>query len=340
MVRAAVERSYLLTSDRIKNLFESRDLTEFTERLSKTQYEYRLRGIDRPTVKEIQHAFREELMRSSSRIMLFSPNEIQNFLKEYFLIFEIENLKTIIRAKSAKLPYEKILERVYLSIEDTFRRRDLFVKAARTLDVKSLLDVFKGTSYESALAEGMPRYEQTGSTVLFDFSLDREYYDNLLTSIGQLKGKDFQIAASSLGLLIDRFNISTVLRAKFLDYPSHLIYRAITHDFLNLSESEIRALVLADGLGSALDIIRQSRYGEFLPEKEGIQEILAGIETNIDLFIMRHLNKIQLVTPFSIATPLSAIRKKENEVQNLTVAASCIDRGLKVESIIPSAILS
>ncbi len=207
IVKAAAERSYFLDSQKLRELVECNNLEDFAARLSKSPYESSLKDVGNLTAEKLQYILKEELIRVCGKMAHFSPNEIQDFLRIYLSRLEIENLKSILKAKSTKIPHETLIKRLHLSVEEIFKRKDLFIQATEASDVKGVIETFKETFYSSILSEGTPKYEETGSTRFFDFALDRAYYDNLLSSFEKLPPKDSEIAYSSLGPEIDRFNI-------------------------------------------------------------------------------------------------------------------------------------
>jgi vacuolar-type H+-ATPase subunit C/Vma6 len=334
LVKAGAERSYIIRPEQIKVLATCRNLEEFVASLSKSPYEGLLKNVENLTAEKLQHVFKEELIRVCSKIVCFSPKEIQDFLRVYLSWLEIENLKGILKAKSAKIPYETIINRLHLTIEEVFGRKNLFIQAAEAEDVKDLIETFRETIYSPILSEAMLKYEETGSTKFFDFALDRAYYDNLLDSAETLPPKDSEISFSSLGPNIDKFNILTVIRSKLLGYPSHLTYRVITHKLYELSENNIKALISSENVNSALDLVSHSFYGKFLSRRETIEETLVIFENSIENFVFRRLYKTRLVDPFNIATPLSVVMLKEKETQNLITISSGIEYGWKPESIV------
>jgi len=200
------------------------------------------------------------------------------------------------------------------------------------------VEVFKGTTYEPILSEGLARYEETRSTKFFDFSLDRAYHDKILTSAMSLPREDRKIALRFVGLNVDVFNIITVVRSILLKYPPHLVYRAITHRFYRLTKKNMRDLVSSGNISSALNRIKQSFYGRFLTPHESVEESMIDFEKKAKFFGLKLLERSRIAKIFSIATPLHLIVKKANELENLTIISSGIELGWKSEALISALI--
>jgi len=334
IVKAGAERSYLIERKQIESLAESKNLSEFASRLKGSPYEPLLRSVTQISARELQRVFKEELIRVCSEMVKFSPIEIKNFLKDYASYLEIENLKTLLKMKHMKLPAEILMNKLHLSIEEIFGMKEKFVQAAKAEDVKTAVEMFSGTTYEPILAEGLTRYEETGSTKFFDFSLDRAYFDKLLFSAESLPKKDREIALHFAGLKVDMFNIITTIRSNLLKYPPHLVYRAITHRFYKLSERSMRDLVSSRDVDSALNRVKQTFYGRFLTLQKSLEESIFDFERKIRIFSSKFLEKRRVADIFSIATPLDLIVKKENELENLTRISSGVEFGWKPENLL------
>jgi len=334
IVKAGSERSYLIRREQMESLAESKDLDELMLRLKGSPYEILLKNIGQVSAKKLQRSFKEELIRVCGKMIRFSPREIETFLKDYVSYFEIENLKALLKMKHIGLPADDLTARLHLSIEEMFGMKTRFVQAAKAEDVKAAVKIFRGTIYESILSEGLARYEETGSTKFFDFSLDRAYHDKLLISASLIPKEDRETALQFVGLNVDMFNILTAVRSILLKYPPHLIYRAITHRFYRLDEKTIRDLVSSGNVDSALNRIKQSFYERFLTIHESIEETMINFEKRVKNFGLKLLEKGRIINIFSIATPLELIAKKENEMKNLTMISSGIEFGWNPEQLV------
>jgi len=297
-------------------------------------YESLLRGTGHLSALDFQRASKEEFFRVCNKIIEFSPKKIRDFLKNYLRYLEIENLKILIKLKNMGVSNSSLLSMLLLSVEDLFRMRERFIEAAKAKDVNAAIEVFKDTMYEPILLEGLTRYKETGLTRFFDFSLDRAYHDGLLSSAELLPRGERETALMVAGLKVDAFNIITVIRSKFLEYPPHLIFWAITRQFYRLSERQIRSMVSSRDINSALDHVKESFYSKFLAPHDNVEKLIIDFERKINHFILRSISKKRLIEPFTIATSLDVILKKEVETKNLLRISSGIEFGWEPKDIL------
>jgi len=329
LIKASSERSRLLSKRQIKSLTECRSLDEMASQLRGTAYESLLSDIREPNAAKLQYAFKEELIRVCKKILAYSPERIRNMLESYIRYLEVENLEILIKMKSMGASHNSILNMLHLSVDEILGLKDRFIQAAKASGVSSAIEAFQNTIYESALSEGLKRYEETRSTRFFDFSLDRTYYDNLLNSVKLLPKADRKAALLLAGMRVDAFNIITIIRSKLLDYPPHLTFWAITRRFYLLSESQIRSMVSSGDVGSILDSVKETFYGRFLTQQKSIEETVMAFERKVDSFIMEKTNRMRIAEPFTISSLLEVILRKEAEVKNLTLISSGIEFGWK-----------
>ena len=334
LVKAGAERSYLLSKGQLRTLAECKSLSELMSQLRGSPYEHLFREIGQPSAAEFQRVLKEELVRVYDKIMDSSPKQIRDFLKSYLRYLEIENLEILIKMKSIGVPSDSLLSMLNLSVEEIFKMRERFIQAAKAEDVNAAIEIFRDTMYGPILSEGLTRYRETGLTRFFDFSLDRTYHDCLLSSTESLPRRDREVALLLAGLKVDAFNIITAIRSKFLEYPPHLIFWAITRRFYRLSEKQVRNIVLSSDVNSALDHVRESFYGKFLAPHDNVEELIIDFERKINYFILRNISKQRIAEPFTVATPLDVILKKEIEIKNLILISSGIEFGWKSGSIV------
>jgi len=333
LVKAGAERSYMLNKGQLRSLAECKNLSELRSQLGGFSYERLLKDIEHPSAAEFQYILKEEFVRVCGKMVSFSPKQVQEFLRSYLRYLEIENLEILIKMKSIGVPHTSILNMLHLSVEEIFGMKERFIRAAKASDVNSAIEVFADTIYGPILSEGLSRYNETGSTRFFDFSLDRAYHEDLLESIESLPLKDRGIALLLAGPKVDAFNIVTAVRSKILGYPSHVIFWAITRRFYRLTEKQIREIVSSSDVNSALDRVRESLYGKFLSPHDNVEEAIIDFERKINHFIMRQINEKRISEPFTVAAPLDVILKKKNEMENLILISSGIEFGWEAKDI-------
>jgi V/A-type H+-transporting ATPase subunit C len=334
LVKIGVERSHLLSKEKLESLTNSNNLEEFASELRETIYGEKLARLKLPyTSRAFERVFREQLIEVVIKIVRSSPELVSEFLKTYLLKFEQENIKTILRAVSVGLSYDEIKTKMYLSVENFLKHQELVSKAAMAINVKSVVDALRTPLYESALITGLHKFEETGSTKFFDILLDRMFYENFGETFKTLPKNEQEHAFFYVSRETDRFNILTILRAKLLGYEPNWIRMAVSHNFYNVPEQTIEKLLMADDFESAFKIIKQSYYKKLFVKAETPEETISAAEKSFRRDIFEHTKKTKIGDPFNVGTPITFVVKKEIEVYNLTAISLGIDYAWKKDDI-------
>lgn len=335
LVKVGVERSYLISENRLKALASCKNLDEFVSELKETVYTGGLAKVTPPyTSRKFQRVFRENLIEVYCKLVQNSPEKISQLLKSYLLKFEHENIKTIIKAVSIGLPYEEIMKKIYMSVEDFLGRRGIIEKAAAAIHVKSTVDTFKKTVYEQLLNIGLRKYEETKSTKVFDTLLDRMLYEKLGEAFKNLPKKEKEHAVFYVSTETDGFNLLTILRSKILNYDSHWIRMAISNNFYNVQERTIEALLTAKDFESTFNIAKKCYYGDLFVKAETPEETVSSAEESFRKAIIKHAKKTKVGELFNVGTVLGFMAEKEAEVHNLTAMSLGIEHGWKPDKIV------
>jgi len=334
LVKVGVERSHLLSKEKLERLTECKNLKEFASELRETIYGEKLAKVTLPyTSKIFEKAFRESLIEVNIKILRNSPETVSPFIKAYLLKFEHENIKTILRAASVGLSYDEITRKIYMPVEVFLKRQDIILKAAMAIHVKSVVDVLQTTLYGPLLIAGLQKYIETGSTKFFDILLDRFFYEHFGEKFKDLPKKEQEYALFYVSREIDRFNILTIFRAKILGYDPNWIRMAISRNFYNVPEQTIEALLMADDFGSAFKIIKQSYYKKLIVRAETPEETVSAAEKAFRMDLFEHAKRTIIGDPFNVGIPIAFLVQKEIELYNLTAISLGIEYNWKKDDI-------
>ena len=338
LVKVGVERSHLLSNDKLKALTDCKSLDEFASQLQETVYGAQLTKSSRArTSREFERVFRENLIESYCILVKNSPVNVSQFLKMHLIKIEHENIKTILKAVSVGLPHEKILSSIYLSVEDFLKRQDVIKQASLGFQVKSVVDALSNTVYGPTLIIGLQKYEETGSTKFFDFLLDKLLYEQLGDAFQKLPKKEQKHAFFYTSMEIDSFIVLTILRAKILKYDSHSIRMVLPNTRArNISENIIEALLHSDNFDLAFNRIQQSRYAPFFVKIENPEELVSSAERAFRKAMLEHFVKTKVGDQFNVNIPLGFMMRKAVETQNLIAISVGIEHGWKQDQIVHS----
>jgi len=320
LVKIGVERSNLLSKEKLQRLTDSNSLTELITELRSTIYGEKLSKLTPPySTDNLERAFRESFIEVCIKMVKNSPISVSAFLRTYLLKFEHENIKTILRAISIGLPFDDIKNKLYMSVEKFLKREEVMLKAAMALQVKLAVEALQPTIYGPSLSSGLQEYEENGSTKYFDLLLDEMYYEEFGESFRNMPTNEQKLAFYYVSTKTEMFDILTILRAKLLGYDSHWIRVALSRDCYTVSEQAIESMLMAEDFKSAMEVVEQTHYKKLFTKAETPEKTISVAEKALKREIFEHAQTTKIGDPFNVGSVMAFIMRKEIELYNLTM---------------------
>jgi vacuolar-type H+-ATPase subunit C/Vma6 len=334
LAKIGAERGKLLSEPKLRMLAESKSLNEFTGRLRESSYGEELIKIAAPVdVRKIEHALKDTLLNSLDKIVSNSPKNTQPFLRTHLQVYEVQNLKALIKATAAGMMTEEKLAKMHLLAEVHLGNMAVFESAANAEDLKELLKAFVRTDYVDVLDLGLNRYDDTKSTRSFDVLLDRSFYERVYAAFQKLPKAEQKRVFFYASLQADGFTLLSLLRGKLLGDESEWLRTAIPHDTFELPPKTVEALTSAADFESALKISQQTRLKDYFKKAASPEETIAGAERALKKAVLKHAYEFRFRDVFNVGALVAFMVQKEAEIVNLVTISLCIDNNQKPEDI-------
>jgi len=305
----AFEKSKLITPIEYNELVASRDLNEFVLKLRRSEYEIELRG--QISLNYIEFELIEVLFAAFDKMIKHAPKKFQSFFRAYLIKYEMQNIKTLIRAfykgvKKTELQY-------HYTVENILGRKDVITESLNASDLNTLIIGLQKLPYGDVIGEIFEIIEREKYSFFYlDLFLDLKYLEELWLAHNELGRRNREIVKKFIGLEIDSYNLETVLRAKNLGLEEHLVYRMISQHYYLLNEHFLEELIK-----NKLDIAMLLKYYKF---KEKITRNLEDPETIRHLFkkeLIKLIHSFYIKSGFNIGKPFAFLLNKELEIENL-----------------------
>ena len=330
LAKIGAERGKLLNEAKLKALTESKSLQELTTQLRDSSYQEQIARVSLPlTSRKLERAYNESLIETYLKMVKNSPKKVKEYLGLYLLRFEIENIKALIKATSAKLNAEDKIAKVYVSVENYLENRKVMEEAQKATSVRQFVNVFSKTKYASALSMGLQSYEETGSTMCFDVFIDKAFFEQLYDCYERLPKREKPHAFSYARIENDSFILLTLLRGKALDYDANWLRMAVHHNIMGLPRERVEAIVSSADFESALKIVLESYYAEFFKKATDAEETIAGAEKAFSKAMFQKAKASVTREIFNIGSALSLMTQKKVEAQNLTALSLGLEASMK-----------
>ena len=337
--RVRVMYSDLLTPQELADLANAPDLSSLVGFLKDTPYGSYLEGLEDKdyTPKQVIHQIQKRLADVYITLIHAAPSHTRALLTELYRHFEIDNLKTVLRAividssweqvrdilfpmgSLAKLPAEKMLE--VGTIESA---------------VAQLVD----TPYYDTLSHALKRYTEERSLFPLEVALDLDYWRKLWLNANRLPGQDRTQALRIIGPLVDMNNLMWAMRYRVYHHLSEEEIINYTLPFgYRVRDEDIRAI--AAGADIARIVMR------IYPSLRNVDELfqdpergLPKLELQLQRYLKQQLKGVFTGYPFHIGLPLAFLVLNELELQDLTVLIEAKATGKAPAEFMPYLLMS
>ena len=286
----------------------------------------------------IEAALNLNAARSFGKLIMISDKEVEVLVKEYLRRYDIYNLKTMLRGKSAGMANDDI--------------KKLFV-AAGDLDMASLEKLQKKETTKDAIVsskivkitkdvlEGIEEYEKTHSLSAIENALDKEYYNSLL-KLSAMMPKQGRYVRKFIKTEIDILNIRLLfrlIREKMhkKDIVSKLVFSGeiLSRDkLLKLAGAENYEALMSGLAGTGYDLVLE-RCLEDLRERNEMGCLEVALEKHwlkkADLMLHTH--------PLSIGPILGYMVWKDIEIRNMRMLVRAKITGLDEKFMTDSLVI-
>ena len=324
--RVRAKRAALLPADTYARLLQMQ-IPEIARFLGEREYKSemvalggRYAGVDL-----IEHATSLNLTRTYNQIYDFCEGHLRAIVGRYLDRYDLQNVKTIVRAKTYGASTEQVEE-------DLVPAGSLPAEFLRELaEAPTLEDTFRRlerTIYADAL-EGPP--SEVKNWAAWEDRVSRIYYTELLRSVPPSTDAN-RLMRQFIEREIDIVNLKTLLRV----WAAKAAFdRAI---FLpggyEMTEAELGEMVRLDKAALMARLRAYSFYDEIAGDLERVEATGVGA-------LLRKVEKVHLIEatkyshlhPLSILPILDYILRKDREVQNIRLIARGKESGLSVDVI-------
>lgn len=329
-------RGRLIRKSEYENFASLSTLEQYAERLRATAYGPYVETASGRTEKIddiIAIAIRSGLAATFADMQDAVPPDARPYLRALMSMWEVYDLKVILRAASRSIKAEEALDTIVPAGEfDSAAIKTLLTSAKDVPDMVGFLETW-GSRYAKPLKDGLAAYRKNGSTAAMEHNLDVAGAQCAVAGL-DAHSTDGAVICGIVTSRIDAQNIMTLLKlcgceagtapasaALFLDGGRRLDKKT----FLKLLGSKDR-----DGLIEALEeslddpAWKAVIAGADAEDMGLLEERLASLED-------AYLRRLSVIEPLSIALAASYMQMKTREAKNLRIIARAIAFGMPDE---------
>jgi len=319
-------RTLLIPKEDYKKILKM-GLAEISNYLGETQYSKEINklGVKFSGIELIEQSLNKNFKHTVEKLKRISPDSYNDLIDAYLVKYDIDNIKTIIRANTLKLDHEECKSLLHpFGILSEENLDDLMKK-----DIDEMLK-----SLKRPLNKFYKDYKALNSKKLIDIetALDHFYFRSMLEFADRIprQGKLFREFLLSI---IHTTNLLTFFRLKKENLSKNEIEKHIFSTSDGIENIFLRKLLNAPSKEEINKIIARSRY----PINEIDESSLIPIEISLQKYVLERTLLFQHQNPLSVYTILSFLFAKEIEIRNLKiiVKAKHLEMDMdKVESLV------
>lgn len=314
----------LLTEEIYNGLMNAEDMDALISRLRETDYARDIE-IAMSRFKDgravVEGGLKGNLMRAFKGLWDDAPLPARPLLKAIFSIWEVYNLKAILRARERGIhPAESISILMPVGEMDESALKELN-QQPDAADILNLLSTW-GSPYAGPIKGVIEQYKHERHLLILELALDR-FVHNCCLSIPTKNGINREIIAGLVKKRIDSINIATLLKLSGevvapSDTSAFFIEggeRVDRDRFLKLSGSKDRAELLK----RLRDSVKDGRWKRMIGSAEPEDAFL--LEERFEELSKEDMCRLSITEPLSISLAICFIYRKIREVKNLRLIA-------------------
>ena len=309
--------SRLLDEHKLNELIESAGMTEFIGLLEDTEYGPYISDASNDAMG-IEKALNTHLAHVYQTLSEISPSKSRKILKLFEKRFDVQNIKTLLRAKYVGLDAEETFKLIIpLGTIPENKLREL----CETKAIEEVVNGLEGTEYSKILSNELATYEQTGKLISVELALDKYILENLWKSVG-IEGTNEDIFKEFVGAIIDIENLKVILRGKADGLSSENILNYILNVGYELAPWKLKELAESESIEGVISSLEGTKYGTIISENLEEYDKTKSVyvfEKALDKYLAKIGKNLSLRQPFGVGPVIGLITSKEQEIKNLKI---------------------
>ncbi|MBU3090694.1 V-type ATPase subunit [Clostridium sp. CM028] len=262
----------MISGDQYLKLLKCKDFKSTVKVLKEdTSYgellgEYNLEKIHRGNLEIILNRYYTSIY---SKFINYFDGEYRKLIKVFFVRWEIEDLKIIIRGKYLGLRCDEIENKLIARSSLNTINYDYLLALKNTEEV---IDGLKGSIYYKSL-KNLARGISEKGLFRIETELDFVYFMSVRRELKHLDNENKEVVHSILGLEADLLNLGWIYRGKiFYNIPSEELFNYTIYNGYKLSKENIRKLCYINNMEEFYNIIEKTPYAKIY-EKDDFNSI-------------------------------------------------------------------
>lgn len=302
--------------------------------LRDTDYHQYLSEVKETTLtsRRISYEIRKKLASAFITIIKSAPDFAKPLLIQLFLLYEVDNLKAVLRGMQIGESWEKIRYMLFPMLNFPTLPYEKMVAAG---SIDGAIDAIARSPYHRVLTLALPRYRDEKSLFPLEVALDLNYWEVVWQQVNALPRQDKRYAREIIGMYIDKNNLTWAARYHLYHHLSEVEIINYTLPFgYRIDDTIIRAVAsgrdLVDVVSRVYPPIKKMLESGGIDASE-----LPILEITLNRLILSTCRSALLGNTFNIGFLLGFLFLLEMEIQDLTLLIEAKSLGFTPDRYIP-----
>jgi V/A-type H+-transporting ATPase subunit C len=299
-------------------LCEAADFTALVGLLKETVYGPYLADVEDEdlTPRRAVYQLNGHLADAFATIIRLAPSAARHLLSQYYRLFEVDNLKAILRGVVTGASWDQIRYMLFSFGSFTVLPAQAMVEAG---SIGEAVERLRDTPYYDTLAHAMERYTAEQSLFPLEVALDLDYWREMWHRVNQLPAADRAQGLRIVGSLVDLNNLMWAIRYRVYHHLSEEEIINYTLPFGYRVQDEDLCAIAA---GADITQVLVSIYPDLADVGALLQDPRSGLP-KLELRLQRHVveecQAAFIGYPFHVGVLLAYLLLNKLEIQDLTV---------------------
>ncbi|MHA1688712.1 MAG: V-type ATPase subunit [Promethearchaeota archaeon] len=309
----------LLDEASLSRLRQLDNIEEIINFLKPYYSELEIKKLD---IVEIEKALFSTYIRLIGKIMIYSPENMRYFLRNFLLKYEIYNIKQVIIGIIIGMSKKERRANVNFTVEKYLENEEFMNKVLEFTSLEELEFFLRKTRYNKVIREGLLYFRNTGEIFVLEAFLDQLYYKNLVSMQRSFNKKEREMIKLFVNYIVEIYNLNMIYRGIKNNVERKLLSQFLIKNYLFLTEGRMFQLLELDDVDIFIKYLRA--IYKITP---GIKEIYNDGYINplylrrslenlyIDYYFKKFRAKVGDIEYSTIYKILEILIKKEKEIK-------------------------
>lgn len=268
------------------------------------------------TSRRASYEIRKKLSSSFQTIIKHSPDYAQPLLIQLFKLYEVDNLKAVLRGIAIHEAWDKIRFTLF-PMEDYPTLP--FEEMAKSGSIEESIPLLYGTDYYRVIQHALDRYLTEENLFPLEVALDLNYWQDVWRLVNSLPQTELTTAKKLIGLLIDKNNLTWAARYRLYHKLSESEIINYTLPFgYKVDDTIIRAIASGKDINQVVSEVFPSIMDGSIQDSHAAKQ-LPWIEIQMTRMIQQSCHTTFSRASFNIGLLLAYLFSLEIEIQDLTL---------------------